>query len=478
MRAANPFAGGTGVSTQGRDPHWHSLVQQYISGTISEEDARSLEQQLKSDAALRDWYLDALNLDAALAATVEAAEMTRTLPVSPVVQSLSDAHLRSLARTRRPFIYAAAVACLFLALGCGLSLLSSRRENVEVVRVSEDFSGPWKPGTRIAAQHLTWARGSFEMLLPSGVRVTIDGPSDLRVINPMKIRLNSGKVTADVGERGKGFVIETPEARVVDLGTVFGVDATRATRTDVVVFNGKVEVYEKGAVQPVALLSQGEGLRLERNRRTSRIVSVNGPDESGSWSAKGQPVTQTHVRWNPREQTSPSPLITSVGDSMSADEEEAKQWPSLRNFYRIVPGGLRDGALAFSDTYDAWTDVPAELVGADQVRTFAVDRYNWWMTLNVHVSRPSELFVFVDQRNPVPSWVAESFQDTGKTITLQFRPHQNSGRVAARYVYAVWSRRVKEPGIVSLGPPYENPPEDRKSFKPNNMFGVAAREIP
>ncbi len=470
------------MKTQGRDRHWQGLVQEYISGVISEEDARVLEQQLKSDPGLRDWYLDALNLDAALAATVEAAEMTRSLPVSPVVQSLSDAdrrsHVRTHARSRRLLLFAAAVACLLLALASVWTVTSSQLKNVEVVRVSEDFSGPWKPGTRIAAQHLTWARGSFEMRLSSGVRLTVDGPSDLRVINPMKIRLNSGKITADVGMQGKGFVIETPEARVVDLGTVFGVDATRATRTDVVVFNGKVEVYEKGTVQPVALLSQGEGLRLERNRRKSRIVSVNGPDESGSWSAKGQPVTRTDVRSNPREQSSASPLITSVGDSMSADEEEAEKWPSLRNFYRIVPGGLRDGALAFSDTYDAWSDVPPELVGADQVRTFAVDRYNWWMKLHVHVSRPSELFVFVDQRNPVPRWVADSFQDTGKIITLHFRPKQDSDRVAARYLFSIWSRRVEQPGIVSLGPPYENPPEDRKSFKPNNMFGVAAREIP
>jgi hypothetical protein len=171
-------------------------------------------------------------------------------------------------------------------------------------------------------------------------------------------------------------------------------------------------------------------------------------------------------------------LITSVGDSMSGDEEEAKKWPSLRNFYRIVPGGLRDGALAFADTHDVWSDVPPELFEADQVRTFAVDRYNWWMKLTLHVSRPGELFVFVDQRNPVPRWVSESFRNTGKTITLQLKPHQSGGRVVAECPYTVWSRRVDQPGIVSLGAPYEDPPEDRKSFKPNNMFGIAAKAFP
>lgn len=466
------------MSTRPGAPRWHDLVQQYISGNISDEDSRALERELKEDESLRDWYLDALNLDSSLAAMVEAAEMARGLPVPLAVQSLGDATGRCERLASRRLGWAIAVACSIALVTMLWGLVSAQGQKVEVLRVSEDFSGPWKAGNRITAHHLTWARGSFEMRLPSGVRVTVDGPSDFRVLSPMKIRLASGKVTADVGEKGKGFVIETPEARVVDLGTVFGVDATRAKRTDVVVFNGTVEVYEKDTVQPVALLSQGEGLRLERNRRSSRIVSVNGPDESGSWSAGGHPATGAERSSGTGEGAAVNPVITSVGDSMSADEEEAKKWPSLRNFYRIVPGGLRDGALAFADTHDVWCNVPPELRDADQVRTFAVDRYNWWMKLTLHVSRPGELFVFVDQRNPVPRWVSESFRDTGRTITLQFRPNQYSSRVAAEYPYTVWSRRIEQPGIVLLGAPYEDPPEDRRSFKPNNMFGIAAKAFP
>lgn len=466
------------MSTHQGDRRWRDLVQQYISGTITEGDSRALERQLKADEGLRDWYLDALNLDSALAAMVEAAEMSRSLPVPVAEQSLGATAGRSARLARGRFRVAAGVACVLAVFSMLASLVSSQGQKVEVLRVSEDFSGPWRAGSRIAAHQLTWARGSLEMRLSSGVRVTVDGPSDFRVLSPMKIRLASGKVTADVGEKGKGFVIETPEARVVDLGTVFGVDATRAKRTDVVVFNGKVEVYEKDTVQPVVLLSQGEGLRLERNRRSSRIVSVNGPDESGSWSAGGHPAAGTDGIGGAQAGASPNPVITSVGDSMSADEEESRKWPSLRNFYRIVPGGLREGALAFADTLDVWSNVPSELCDADQVRTFAVDRYNWWMRLTLHVSRPGELFVFVDQRNPVPRWVLESFRDTGSTITLQFKPNQYGGRVAAEYPYTVWSRRVEQPGIVSLGAPYEDPPEDGKSFKPNNMFGIAAKAFP
>lgn len=63
--------------------NWHDLIQRYISGTITAAETEALEQQLKTDAALRDWYLDALNLDSALELTAEAAELALSLPVPP-----------------------------------------------------------------------------------------------------------------------------------------------------------------------------------------------------------------------------------------------------------------------------------------------------------------------------------------------------------------------------------------------------------
>lgn len=63
--------------------NWHDLIQRYISGTITEAETEALEQQLKTDAALRDWYLDALNLDSALEAAAESAQTALSLPVPP-----------------------------------------------------------------------------------------------------------------------------------------------------------------------------------------------------------------------------------------------------------------------------------------------------------------------------------------------------------------------------------------------------------
>ena len=440
-------------------PNWPLLIQQFIANDISDDNARALEQQLKENAALRDLYLDAVHLDSALAATAEAAAMARTLAAPPPptpVQHATD--IRHRAR-----IALATIAALFTLLLTLWHQHTHAGVEFEVLRLSDHSNSPWKPGSRLRKTNVLWTQGSLEIRLSSGVTLTINGAAQLHLVSPMEVRLRAGRITADVGERGKGFLIETNDYRIVDLGTVFGVDASPSAKTDVVVFNGQVEVHEKGSSQPSLLLSQGEGVRLERNRRTSRIVSVNGPNNAGAWSAKTDPPENT--------------LITAVSDSMSADEAGAAKWPSLRNFYRIIPNGLCNGALAFADTLDEWSDVPPELIGADQVRTFAVDRYNWWMRITLEIAQPLELFLLVDRRNPVPAWVRESFTPTGQSVTLDFKPDQARGAIVRRFPYDVWSRRVTSAGTITLGPPYENPPADRKSFSPNNMFGVAARPL-
>ncbi|MEK0447297.1 MAG: hypothetical protein RLZZ399_2618 [Verrucomicrobiota bacterium] len=366
---------------------------------------------------------------------------------------------------RRTLLLALAAGLVFLL---GMAALEWRRpaNATEFASVTESTAGAWNAGERLARQRLTWIRGSLTLRLSSGVMLNIQGPADLELLNPMEVRLLAGKITADIGEHGKGFVIDTPETRVVDLGTVFGVDASSVTKTDVVVFKGQVEVFEKGHSAPGILLNQGEGLRVEKNRRSSRIVGITESNESNA----------SHT-WSVQESPAEPPLIQAVSDSLKTDDEGAKRWTTLRSFYRIVPGGLREGALAFSDCSDVWRNIPARVLGADQVRTFAVDSHNWWMNLTIELRRPCELFVFIDQRNTVPQWVLRDFTDSGETLTLDQTSSWAPGRAPQPIAYSVWQRTVEKPGAVTLGPPYEDALPDPKNFRPNRMFGVAAKPL-
>lgn len=439
------------------------LTNAWRDGCLTAADAAELSATLRESEEARRSFRDETQLHGLLHRAVMAAAVVEA--GSHLSAPRQD--VRAVARPRfLRLSWGSLAAAAALIVLCGIAVIQWMGSGVEieVVQRSSGASIDWEAGDKVRAKELTMVRGTMRLRLASGVVMDVTAPVEMRLLDAMHVRVLSGRVTADVGEHGKGFVIETPEARVVDLGTVFGVDASSAAKTDVVVFKGQVEVYEKGGKERVALLNQGEGVRVEKNRRASRIVSVTGLDETGSWSAQERPAENA--------------VITAVGDSMSANDEEAKKWPSLRNFYRIVPGGLQDGALAFADEFDQWSAVPPSLTGADLVRTFAIDAFNWWMEMRVSVQRPCDLFVFVDARNEVPAWLSREFTNTGETITLDWRRRNAPHQLVRKLEYAIWKKTVAQPGEVKLGPPYPNPPADKRSFNPNRMFGVAARRLP
>lgn len=430
-----------------RDREWQSLVNAHIEGRLDAEEHARLTSLIQNDAVLRAEYVRQMRLDGLLTFTGRAVTAARSLP-------------EPLPRRKGGFIlgWASWAAALAVLVALGVLWTGSPGVPVEVVSMRQA-----RPDLASVAgvqrwKHLGMEHGEATVRLPSGVQLDLVAPVEIRFLSASHVRVVRGRVTADVGENGKGFVMDTPHTRVVDLGTRFGVDASASSHTDVVVLKGKVELYQGNDNARVATLNQGEGLRVENSRRMSRIVSVNGLDDSDAWIRVPAAAGGT--------------TISAVSDNLSGHQ------PSLRNFYRIVPGGLRDGAPAFADEEDRWEKVHPALVGADLVRTFAIDAYNWWLQVSLTIERPAEVFVFVDTRNPLPDWLHADFVDTGETIALDFIPSQTPGRVAKRLTYAVWKRTVLAPGTITLGAPYSNPPEDRKSFKPNRMYGVAARPIP
>ena len=207
----------------------------------------------------------------------------------------------------------------------------------------------------------------------------------------------------------KGFNIETAQAQVVDYGTKFGVDASEGDHTDVIVLQGEVRVFEKEAktrsAAPVATLTTGQAIRLDKSHRLFRIVNVTSDGREEDWSTSNSLPHDS--------------IITAVRDNMKGDH------PSLRNFYRIVPAGMREDVRAYADLPHQWngldaSGIPAFLLGADLVQTFNADHVNWFMQMTVIVSRPCVLYVLADRRNPPPAWLREQFSDTGQDIGLEY----------------------------------------------------------
>ena len=68
---------------------WHDVIQRYIAGTLSDDEALALQDALKSDKDLRALYLDYMNLDVALGSHAESRAAVNEILASPMAGETS-----------------------------------------------------------------------------------------------------------------------------------------------------------------------------------------------------------------------------------------------------------------------------------------------------------------------------------------------------------------------------------------------------
>jgi hypothetical protein len=119
-------------------------------------------------------------------------------------------------------------------------------------------------------EKLKLIRGLVKLEFAAKASIVLSGPAELKILGPGEVLLSHGKLT---GRSEKGdFIVQTPSAYVVDVGTAFGVAVNDAKVTDVVVFDGEVHVQRSsGSADKVKLTSgmtaraDGTGVNASRN---------------------------------------------------------------------------------------------------------------------------------------------------------------------------------------------------------------------
>ncbi len=98
-------------------------------------------------------------------------------------------------------------------------------------------------GTEFSAgEKLDLATGLAELTFDSGAKVILHAPARFTVDSALAGDLQLGKLTAKVPHTAKGFTVNTPSGKVVDLGTEFGVKVNFDRTMHVIVYVGSVEV--------------------------------------------------------------------------------------------------------------------------------------------------------------------------------------------------------------------------------------------
>ena len=119
-------------------------------------------------------------------------------------------------------------------------------------------------GSALEPGSLHLQSGLAQVVFYSGARLVMEGPTELRLVSANEAVCVSGRVLAEVPTPARGFKLRTGQLSVVDLGTSFGIEATRS-RTEVHVFKGKVELQpgkagEQSLAEGQAALVQGRDL--------------------------------------------------------------------------------------------------------------------------------------------------------------------------------------------------------------------------
>jgi hypothetical protein len=321
-------------------------------------------------------------------------------------------------------------------------------------------------------QILRFSDGALELTFDSGARVKVFGPAGFEITSPLSICCARGRVTTLVGESGKGFTIDTPKARIVDLGTEFGVDISEHGDTQVVVFQGSVdlsrhteavagEAESKATAGWTRRLQQGDAMMVGDDREAHRVMAVQRSD----FFPSSNPIGRLH-----------GPVIRDVRDNLRADEST--------KCYQIVHNGLRDDALGFADRAHEWNGLdgnglPSFLQGADYVMPFNDDKFISHLRVEVDVARPATCYVFLDDNMTPPEWLKKEFQDTGFDIgldgaqTIWHKQHDlgvGSGE-SVDFTFSVWKQEVPKARTVVLGG--VDPPGQGFRSRGFNMYGIA-----
>jgi FecR protein len=336
---------------------------------------------------------------------------------------------------------------------------------VEWASAAKHFD-PWTP---IApGDSLKFVSGVINLFISNGVEVVIEGPAEVQFASLERVIVVEGKLAARVGPDAIGFSIETPHANVIDRGTAFGISVDHERQTDVVVYEGIVDLDVLGhGEQARRRLSTGEALRVNNQGDLSRIASVQGDSFVAPPYARNRGAGHT-------------PVIESVADNIRLLE--------TTKYNRVVPGGFDEDCRAYVDREHEWNGVdeaglPACLLGGDYVMTFNDDKTDTGFELTVELAQPANLYLLVDNRVPPPDWLRRDFVKTEMEVGLD-EVHRHVNVLAAtgpgrsvEQVYSVWHRTVPEASTVVLGPLGHEQYSRPARVVQRGMYGIVATPL-
>lgn len=293
------------------------LILSLLDGSISPEDYQSLRQQLNSDSQARAYYTEYIMLCSALkwygaaglqstADTLEdcdllndqvwnaLAEYENTAPVIDQEEVSPQAEKIIIQRIEHsPSNYKVSKGTVFSLVTVAASVLfvvlfarfAPPRADYEVATLSDSIRAKWsenghflQKGARLNAGHdqLVLTEGYVELLFDNDTKVTLEAPADFQIVSKDQIKLTYGRLYAAVPKGAIGFTVNTSSARVIDLGTEFGIEAGLRGDTSLYVMKGKTVLIAGDETNKISMeVSKGAAKRVLAYNQSVSDISCN-----------------------------------------------------------------------------------------------------------------------------------------------------------------------------------------------------------
>ena len=244
----------------------HDLIDKYLDENLQPQETEHLERLLlKSEAARKAfWELSEIH-----------GLLRETLNNLPVDQG-SEESIIKFKRTNRLLKFTLTAACI--ATGLLLVATWKAQNRPGPAQIAEDFgqshqylakigfqsrevrdSGKFIPEQFLKSGPLELSEGLMELVFFNNVTVLLQGPAGIHLKSLDHMVLSHGQFTAKVPEGAEGFTVSTPQGKIIDLGTQFGVSVTEDGNVETHVFSGEIEVSHKGRKRK---LREAQALRL------------------------------------------------------------------------------------------------------------------------------------------------------------------------------------------------------------------------
>lgn len=235
-------------------------IDRLFDDQLNEVESKQLEEAIIGDSKLRRAYVEQRWLHAELIAICDALpDLFESKPRTGFPKAIG-------------WLSAAAAIVFFAST---VYLINSGKGEPTVATLIEAKNCRWSgsdlptaEGAKLGPGRLALAEGMATIRFDSGATVTLEAPTTLDIASAMRARLIAGSVVADVPESAHGFIIDTADTEVIDLGTRFGVTTTDLGSAHVFVFEGEVEVNQ-GEKPGTKLMTEGQSMRIGEEATSS-----------------------------------------------------------------------------------------------------------------------------------------------------------------------------------------------------------------